>query len=94
MRLAASGRLRATSSVASSFCSSRWLSPQCRNTSRNAGAFYAYISRGLGKLVGGGSAYVALFSYSIESIGFYGAFAYFAQFTFNDLFGVDVPWQV
>ena len=61
---------------------------------KNAGAFYAYICRGLGKLVGGGSAYVALFSYSIESIGFYGAFAYFAQFTFNDLFGVDVPWQI
>lgn len=61
---------------------------------KNAGAFYAYISRGLGKLVGGGSAYVALFSYSIESIGFYGAFAYFAQFTFNDLFGINVPWQI
>jgi amino acid transporter len=61
---------------------------------KNAGAFYAYISRGLGKLMGGGSAFIALASYSIESIGFYGAFAYFAQFTFNDIFGVNVPWQI
>jgi amino acid transporter len=61
---------------------------------KNAGAFYAYITRGLGKPVGVGSALVALFSYSIMSIGFYGAFAYYAQSTFDDLLGVNIPWQV
>ena len=52
---------------------------------KSAGAFYAYICRGMGKLVGGGAAYIALFAYSILNIGFYGAFAYFAQSTFKDL---------
>jgi amino acid transporter len=61
---------------------------------KNAGAFYAYICRGLGKLVGGGAAYVALFAYSILNIGFYGAFAYFTQSTFKDLLHINIPWQV
>jgi amino acid transporter len=60
---------------------------------KNAGAFYAYITRGLGKPIGVGAALVALFSYSIMSIGFYGAFAYYAQSTFDDLVGVNIPWQ-
>jgi amino acid transporter len=61
---------------------------------KNAGAFYAYICRGLGKLVGGGAAYVALFAYSILNISFYGLFAYFAQLTFQALFNINVPWQI
>jgi amino acid transporter len=61
---------------------------------KSAGAFYAYICRGMGKLVGGGAAYIALFAYSILNIGFYGGFAYFAQSTIKDLLHVNVPWQV
>lgn len=61
---------------------------------KNAGAFYAYITRGLGKHVGVGAALVALFAYGIESTGFYGAFGFFAETTFEDLLGVNIPWQV
>lgn len=58
----------------------------------NAGAFYSYISRGLGKPAGLGSAAIALFSYNAIQIGLYGAFGYFASVTANDLVGVDLPW--
>ena len=40
---------------------------------RNAGAFYAYIGQGLGKPMGGGAAFLALFTYSIIAIGQLGA---------------------
>ena len=42
----------------------------------NAGALYAYISRGLGGTVGAGASYVALFAYSIMQIGTYGIFGF------------------
>jgi amino acid transporter len=42
----------------------------------NAGALYAYISRGLGGTVGAGASYVALFAYSLMQIGSYGIFGF------------------
>ncbi|WP_037914766.1 APC family permease [Actinacidiphila yeochonensis] len=42
----------------------------------NAGALYAYISRGLGSTMGAGASYVALFAYSIMQIGTYGIFGF------------------
>ncbi|MGW0735222.1 hypothetical protein [Streptomyces sp. NPDC002851] len=36
---------------------------------RNAGAFYAYIGRGIGRAAGVGSAYVALLAYNAIEIG-------------------------
>ena len=42
----------------------------------NAGALYAYISRGLGGTLGAGASYVALFAYSIMQIGTYGIFGF------------------
>ncbi|WP_335976367.1 MULTISPECIES: APC family permease [Streptomycetaceae] len=42
----------------------------------NAGALYAYISRGLGGTMGAGASYVALFAYSIMQIGTYGIFGF------------------
>ena len=44
----------------------------------NAGAFYSYIARGLGKPAGLGAAALAVFSYNAIQIGLYGAFGYFA----------------
>jgi len=60
----------------------------------NAGAFYAYVGRGLGKPAGAGSAYVALLSYNLIQIGLLAAFGFFAEATVADLFGIDIGWQV
>ncbi|MGA5699120.1 APC family permease [Peterkaempfera bronchialis] len=61
---------------------------------RNAGAFYAYITRGLGRPAGLGAALLAVFSYNAIQIGMFGAFGYFAKVTMDDLFGLDLPWPV
>ncbi|MEU7581179.1 APC family permease [Streptomyces sp. NPDC041068] len=61
---------------------------------RNAGAFYAYIGRGLGRPTGAGSAYVALFSYNAIQVGMLAAFGWFAETGVQDLTGAHVPWYV
>ncbi len=61
---------------------------------RNAGAFYAYVSRGLGKPLGLGVSSVTVFAYVALVISFYGFIGFFAQFTFAELFGIDLPWGV
>ena len=58
----------------------------------NAGAFYSYIARGLGKPAGLGAAALAVYSYNAIQIGLYGAFGYFAAITAKDLTGLDLPW--
>jgi amino acid transporter len=40
----------------------------------NSGAFYAFISRGIGRVIGVAAALVALLSYSFLQVGLYGAF--------------------
>lgn len=61
---------------------------------RNAGAFYSYVARGLGRPAGLGAALVALFSYNALQIGVFGAFGFFSASTMNDLLGIDLPWPV
>ncbi|MFI6982597.1 APC family permease [Embleya sp. NPDC050154] len=61
---------------------------------RNAGAFYAYIARGLGKAVGVGAAYVAVVSYNLIEIGMVSCFGYFASTGVEDLTGFALPWWV
>ncbi|MFI6063033.1 APC family permease [Streptomyces sp. NPDC051286] len=61
---------------------------------RNAGAFYAYIGRGLGRPTGAGSAYVALFSYNAIEVGLLVAFGWFAESGIQDLAGVRIAWWV
>ena len=61
---------------------------------RNAGAFYAYVSRGIGKPFGLGVSSVTVFAYISLVISFYGFIGFFAQFTFLELFGLDLPWGV
>lgn len=58
----------------------------------NAGAFYAYIAKGLGRPAGVGASLVALFSYNAIGIGLLAAFGTFAHTTFDDLVGLDLPW--
>ena len=59
----------------------------------NAARLHAYISRGLGRTLGLGGAFLATFSYAAIGIGLYGAFAVFASTTFADLFGLSLSWQ-
>jgi amino acid transporter len=59
---------------------------------RSGGAFYAYITRGLGPAVGIGAALLALVGYNGMEIGVYGLLASAAKDTLHALFGTDVPW--
>ncbi|MFE1954335.1 MULTISPECIES: APC family permease [Streptomyces] len=59
---------------------------------RNAGAFYAYVARGLGRALGVGTAYVAVVSYNLVTPGVAAAFGYFATGSVRDATGADVPW--
>ncbi|MGC0417473.1 APC family permease [Embleya sp. AB8] len=61
---------------------------------RNAGAFYAYIGRGVGRPAGVGSAYVALLSYNAIGVGLLAAFGFFTANGFADLTGTHVDWWV
>jgi amino acid transporter len=60
----------------------------------NAGAFYSYLSQGLGRAAGVGGAFVALVTYNGIQIGLYGLFgaslAGFAAATF----GIDLAWWI
>ncbi|WP_327038361.1 APC family permease [Micromonospora maris] len=58
----------------------------------NAGAFYTYVTRGLGRPAGVGAAMVALLAYNAMQIGLYGgAGAVTAQFL-NDRYGIGLTW--
>ncbi|KMO83078.1 APC family permease [Mycolicibacterium chubuense] len=60
----------------------------------NAGAFYAFITRGLGRPMGLGSASLAIFAYNAIQLGVIGGFGYYAaEFTSRHT-GFGVPWWV
>lgn len=61
---------------------------------RNAGAFYAYIAKGLGSGPAVVSSVVALVSYNVLEIGMFGALGYFSHDTLNSLAHVNLPWWV
>ncbi|MDV3127450.1 APC family permease [Mycobacterium sp. 21AC1] len=58
----------------------------------NAGAFYAYVTLGLGRITGLGSAFLAMFAYNAIQAGLYGGFGYYAAGLVNPRLGVDIPW--
>lgn len=58
----------------------------------NAGAFYAYVTLGLGRIAGLGSAFLAMFAYNAIQAGLYGGFGYYAAGLVNPRLGVDIPW--
>jgi amino acid transporter len=58
----------------------------------NAGAFYAYIARGVGRPFGVGAAWVALLAYNSFQIAAYGGFGAIAVPLFAEWFGVTLPW--
>jgi amino acid transporter len=60
----------------------------------NSGAFYAFISRGIGRAVGVGAALVALLSYSFLQVGLYGAFGPNAASEAAAHLGLHAAWWV
>lgn len=61
---------------------------------RNAGAFYAFISQGLGRVTGVAAALIALLSYSFLQVGLYGAFGPNAASEAAAHLGVHAAWWV
>src|SRR6266487_5400727 len=59
---------------------------------RNAGAFYAYITRGLGRPLGVGAAAIAVLSYNLLQVGLYGAFGPTAASFAAQHFGIHWTW--
>ncbi|WP_043908695.1 APC family permease [Kitasatospora griseola] len=59
---------------------------------RNAGGFYAYITRGLGRPAGFGAALLALLGYLGMNIGVYGLLGTATHDTVKAVTGYDVPW--
>ncbi len=60
----------------------------------NAGAFYAYISRGLGGTVGAGAALVALVAYNSLQVGIYGIFGFEVSGLFATYADLEVAWWI
>jgi len=60
----------------------------------NGGAFYAYVTKGLGRPAGISAALLALVSYNAMQIGMYGLLGISAHDTLSDLWGVNIPWPV
>lgn len=60
----------------------------------NAGAFYSYISRGLGRVAGVGAAFVALLAYNTMQIGLFGGFGPVIAAQIGEWAGVHLSWWV
>lgn len=60
----------------------------------NAGAFYAFITRGLGRPMGLGSASLAIFGYNAIQLGVIGGFGYYASEFITRHTGAVIPWWV
>ncbi|AHZ83308.1 APC family permease [Brucella canis] len=58
---------------------------------RNAGAFYAFTAQGLGGLMGGAAALLAILAYNAMQIGVFGLFGA-ATSSFMASLGLDLPW--
>ncbi|MER5221876.1 APC family permease [Streptomyces flaveus] len=58
----------------------------------DAGAFYTYIGKGLGRTTGTGSAGVALLAYSTIQGSMYGLYGSVVSGLFDQFAGVSVPW--
>jgi amino acid transporter len=61
---------------------------------RNAGAFYAYTAQGLGGLMGGAAALIAILAYNAMQIGVFGLFGAATSGFFAEYLGLALPWWV
>jgi amino acid transporter len=60
----------------------------------NAGAFYAYTAKGLGRPTGVATAWVALLAYNALQVGLYGLIGSAVEPLLSDWFGISPPWWV
>ncbi|MCB5169719.1 APC family permease [Streptomyces bambusae] len=60
----------------------------------NAGAFYAYIARGLGPTAGAGASFVALVAYSAMQVGVYGIFGFEVSGLCATYLDTEVAWWI
>jgi amino acid transporter len=60
----------------------------------NAGAFYAYISRGLGPTAGAAAALVALVAYSVLQVGIFGMFGFEVAGLVQQYLDVELAWWI
>ncbi len=60
----------------------------------NAGAFYAYISNGLGRPLGIAGAMIAILSYNAIQISIYALLGFFMRLEVAEHFRIDVAWWV
>jgi amino acid transporter len=58
------------------------------------GAFYGFISHGLGQIWGMASGLLATLAYVVFESAIVGVFAYFANDAVHTIVGVDIPWLV
>jgi amino acid transporter len=58
----------------------------------NAGAFYAYVTAGLGRPLGMAAGLIAVLAYNVLTLYVVGLVGFFAHQTFVDELGVDLPW--
>lgn len=58
------------------------------------GAFYGYISHGLGRIVGLGAGFLTALAYMVFEASIVGIFAFFANDLFASLFEVHIPWII
>ncbi|MFE3899308.1 APC family permease [Streptomyces sp. NPDC059153] len=59
---------------------------------RSGGAFYAYITRGMGRPIGIAAALLAMLGYNGMEIGVYGLLGSATADTAQALWGIDLPW--
>jgi amino acid transporter len=60
----------------------------------NAGAFYTYVTHGLGKPAGVGAAWMALFAYNALQVGLYGIIGAAAAPLLEEWFDITLSWWV
>lgn len=60
----------------------------------NAGAFYTYVTHGLGRPLGVGAAWMALLAYNALQVGLYGVVGAAAEGPLEQYFGIQTEWWV
>nr|WP_203416182.1 APC family permease [Jiangella ureilytica] len=60
----------------------------------NAGAFYTYVTHGLGRPAGVAAAYMALLAYNLLQVGLYGIIGVAAAPQLDAWFGISLEWWV
>ena len=60
----------------------------------NAGGFYTYIVRGIGRPAAAGGAVLALVAYNALAVALVGGLGYFGKTVFASDFNIDLPWEL